>query len=241
MNTLQCIKSTYLNSLDRNFNRGYILLQPIKLLIFDLDDTLIKSGIDYSQIRKEILELFDTPPYSDGETLHTPILKILEKLNVIHPDRYPEGYKRVYETEREATEQATIMEGAQRIPDLLKKYRILSAIYTNNSLNTVKLYLAIPEFLFLHEFQIFTREDFVNPKPDPEGLINIIELFQKSDLNRKNTAYIGDSYIDAIAAHRAGTRFIWFKSRRINSDLFPVPPYAVLTNWSQFESILLQK
>ncbi|MFX0208193.1 MAG: HAD family hydrolase [Candidatus Hodarchaeota archaeon] len=211
----------------------------IKLLIFDLDDTLIKSNIDYSQIRREVVELFDNSIPEEIVT-KTPILKLLDKLKEVHPNRYPEGYQRVYETEREATEQADIIEGAEKIPVLLKKYRILSAIYTNNSLNTVKLYLAKSEFKFLHKFQIHTREDFTNPKPDPEGLIKIISLFRKPEITQKNTAYVGDSYIDALAAHNANVKFIWFNSRDVDSSLFPTPPYAVLTNWLNFESFLEQ-
>ncbi|MFX0173482.1 MAG: HAD family hydrolase [Candidatus Hodarchaeota archaeon] len=210
---------------------------PIKLLIFDLDDTLIKSNIDYSQIRREVVELFDNP-IPEETIIKTPILKLLDRLKEVHPNKYPEGYKRVYETEREATEQANIIEGAEKIPALLKKHRILSAIYTNNSLNTVKLYLAKPGFKFLHRFQIHTREDFTNPKPDPEGLIKIISLFQKPEITRENTAYIGDSYIDAFAAHNANVKFIWFNSRDVDSSLFPAPPYAVLTNWENFENFL---
>lgn len=214
-------------------------MYPIKLIIFDLDDTLIRSHIDYHQIRQEIVELFDSP-IPENIIAKTPILKLLEKLKEVHPKKYSEGYRRVYETEREATKQADIIEGAQTIPNLLRKYQILSAIYTNNSLNTVKQYLAKPDFDFLHEFQILTRDDFNNPKPNPEGLLKIIEIYQNTGITRKNTAYIGDSYIDAIAAHRARIKFIWFNSREVDPDLFPTPPYAILTNWVDFESILLQ-
>lgn len=205
-----------------------------------MDDTLIRSHINYHQIRQEIAELFDSP-IPENTITKTPILKLLEKLKEVHPNKYSEGYRRVYETEREATKRADIIEGAQAIPRLLKKYKIHSAIYTNNSLNTVRQYLAKPKFDFLHEFQILTREDFKNPKPDPEGLLKIIEIHQSTEINRKNTAYVGDSYIDAIAAHRAKVKFIWFNSREVNPDLFPTQPYAILSNWADFESIILQK
>lgn len=211
--------------------------QPINLLIFDLDDTLIQSQIDYDQIRNEIVELFDQPIPEDIIS-KTPILVLLEQLKEVHPGKYPEGYKRVYEAERNASEKADIMEGAQEIPSLLEKHNIHSAIYTNNSSKTVKQYLANPKFKFLGEFQILTRDDFTNPKPDPEGLFKIMESFQKEYVTQESTAYIGDSYIDAIAAQRANIDFIWFKSRNINQKLFPSVS-ATLTNWGEFESILL--
>lgn len=219
-------------------SRGFALPRPINLMIFDLDDTLIQSQIDYDQIRFEIVELFEQPIPS-SEFSKTPILILLEQLKEVHPEKYPEGYRRVYETERNAIKKAKIMEGAQRIPSLLKKHKIHSAIYTNNSSNTVKQYLT--KFAFLRNFHILTRDDFTKPKPDPEGLIKILKLYQEknvSQITRESTAYIGDSYIDAIAAHRADIDFIWFKSRNIDKKLFP-RVYASLTHWDEFESIIL--
>ena len=84
-------------------------------------------------------------------------------------------------------------------------------------------------------------EDFNNPKPDPEGLIEIIERFTNESITKENTIYVGDSYIDGIAAYRANIRFIWFNSRDTNTDLMPIPPYAILTDWSNFESVLQEK
>ena len=98
------------------------------------------------------------------------------------------------------------MKGATRIPSIIKKYRILSVIYTNNSKGTIEIYLANSNFNFLKEFEIYTREDVLKPKPDPEGLITIVSKFQSKKVTMENTAYIGDSYIDAIAAHRAGMK-----------------------------------
>ncbi|UCG89813.1 MAG: HAD hydrolase-like protein [Candidatus Heimdallarchaeota archaeon] len=211
---------------------------PIKLLIFDLDDTLIHSNINYSEIRHQIAELFPVP-VSTEMIMKTPILGLLKRLKRNFPDKFPEGYRRIDEAERKATKTATVIQGAEKIPLILKKHNLYSAIYTNNSKSTIELYLANPRFNFLKEFQILTREDFNNPKPDPEGLIAIIDRFQDKQITKENTAYIGDSYIDAITAHRANIKFVWFHSREIDRNLFPTPPYVTLTDWANFESILL--
>ncbi|MFX0212378.1 MAG: HAD family hydrolase, partial [Candidatus Hodarchaeota archaeon] len=211
---------------------------PIKLLIFDLDDTLIRSNINYSEIRHQIAELFPTP-LSTEIIMKTPILGLLKKLRRSFPDKFTEGYRRIDEAERKATKTATIIQGAEKIPLITRKHNLFSVIYTNNSKSTIELYLANPRFNFLKEFQILTREDFNNPKPDPEGLIAIIDSFHDKEITKENTAYIGDSYIDAIAAYRANIKFIWFHSRDIDRKLFPNPPYVTLTDWVNFESILL--
>ncbi len=209
-----------------------------KMMIFDLDDTLIHSNINYFQIRYQIAELFASP-LSDEIISKTPILGLLEKLKQTNPDKFAEGYRRIDETERKATKTATVIEGADKIPSILKKYDIHSAILTNNSKSTVDLYLA--KFDFLKEFRILTREDFNNPKPDPEGIISIIRGFKSKQITKENSLYVGDSYIDAIAAHRADIRFIWFNSRNIDQTLIPTTPYAILTDWADFESVLQEK
>lgn len=210
--------------------------RTVKLLIFDLDDTLICSNIDYYKIRYSIAELFN-PPLSEETIKNTPILKLLTKLNMIHPDQYNEGKERMIELESGAAEFATVLEGAEKIPDLLMKLNIPAAIFTNNSINTLNIYLAKPIFNFLTKFEIFTREDFTCAKPDPEGIIKIIE---KHKVPPEDVFYIGDSYIDAIAAQQSGVRFIHFKSRKTNQKLFPEPPYATITNWDEFEDLLNQ-
>lgn len=210
----------------------------IRLLIFDLDDTLLHSNINYAEIRFQIAELFSTP-LSEEILVKIPILELLNRLKHEDQNKFNEGYRRVNEAEREATKTATIIHGAEKLPLVLKKYNLYSAIYTNNSRETIKLYLANKTFEFLKGFTILTRDDIIRPKPDPEGLISIIERYQNKQISKENTMYIGDSYIDAIAADRANIKFIWFNSRNIDTELFPSPPYATLTDWSDFESTLL--
>ncbi|MFX0118695.1 MAG: HAD family hydrolase [Promethearchaeota archaeon] len=208
----------------------------IKLMIFDLDDTLVHSNINYSEIRYQIADLFD-PPLTSTIITKTPILKLLDQLKNIDPNKFTEGYRRVDHAEKIAARNAQVIEGAERIPKILNKYGIHSVIYTNNSKGTVEAYLVKPKFKFLRNFQIFTREDFIEPKPSPIGLNDIIKRYQGKQITKDNTVYIGDSYIDAIAADKAEIKFIWFNSRKIDQDLFPRSPYAILTDWSDFESI----
>jgi HAD superfamily hydrolase (TIGR01549 family) len=212
------------------------MLKAVKLIIFDLDDTLILSNIDYSRIRYSIAGLFN-PPLSEDIIKNTPILKLLKMLKKTHPENYTEGKRRMITLEKSAAEFATVLRGADRIPEILNNLNIQSAIFTNNSIDTITLYLAKPHFNFLSKFEIFTREDFTHAKPDPEGIIKIIE---KYNMPPESVVYIGDSYIDAIAAQKVGIRFIHFYSRETNQNLFPEPPYTTLTNWDEFEELLRQ-
>jgi len=214
-----------------------VFIIKIKLIIFDLDDTLVNSKLDYSGIRKKIAKLYSEPP-SPSEVQKTPILRLLEKLTFIHPDRADQGKKILSEEEKKAAIEAEVITGAEEVPKLLKKYDILAVIYTNNSQESVSHYLNQDRFAFLKDIPIYTREQFENVKPHPEGILKILELYQQQNITPDNSVYIGDSYLDALAAHNAKIKFIWFKSRDQYENPIPTIPYATLTHWKDFEDFL---
>jgi HAD superfamily hydrolase (TIGR01549 family) len=212
-------------------------LDKISFIIFDLDDTLIRSGIHYSAIREEIYKLF--PPDAQVSNLHkTPILILASQLKMIDKQVYLIAKRLIEKSEEESVERAEIMEGAEKIPEILKQNDIQSVIYTNNTKNTVNLYLDKPQFNFLKYFEFITRDDVKHPKPNPEGILSILN---RKKTPKANTAYIGDSYIDAGAAKSAGIRFILFDSRDLDLIAYSVSPYAVIKKWSEFERVIRGK
>jgi phosphoglycolate phosphatase len=209
-------------------------LDKIKLIIFDLDDTLIRSGINYTAIREEIYELF--PPDAQVSNLHkTPILILASQLKLIDEQLYRTAKRLIERSEEESVEKAKIMEGAENIPEILEKNDIQSVIYTNNTQKTVNLYFEKPQFHFLKHFEFVTRDDVKHPKPNPEGILTILN---KKSTTKDNTAYIGDSYIDAGAARKAGIRFILFDSRNLDLNAHRISPFATIKKWSEFERII---
>ena len=211
-----------------------MLSNLFELIIFDLDDTLIRSSIDYSKIRLKLIKLF--PEEAKPSSIHTfPILKLLKKLKAINDELHKEGRIIVETNERAAVKGAVVMKGAENLPELLHKFNLTGVIYTNNSRDTVNLYQAKSEFTFLNKFNIITRNDVNNPKPDPEGLLKIIDDFK---LSNSNTIYIGDSYIDSEAASKANIEFILFNSRKLDLNSLNAVPLFVLDSWSDFEPLL---
>lgn len=210
------------------------MVNPIKLAIFDLDDTLVHSSINYAKIRFKIAELF--PRTVQLPNLHqTPILQILNQLKEIDDNLYHQANLIVEKSERNAVKKAIIMEGAAILPKLLAENNIRAAIYTNNTKDNVKLYLLKPGFEFLNYFEIMTRNDINKPKPDPEGLIKIIS---KWNIPKLNTIYIGDSFIDSEAARRANIRFLLFNSRKLDVKTLKTSPFLILKDWSEFGSLI---
>ncbi len=209
-------------------------MNRIKFVIFDLDDTLIHSGIDYVAIREKIYRFFP-PNFHLSNLQKTPILKLASQLKVIDEHLYLQAKEIIEQHEEESVERATIIEGADDLPKLLDQKHLLSAIYTNNTTKSVSLYLQKPEFIFLKYFDFLTREAVSHPKPNPEG---ILTLLKKYNVAKGNTIYIGDSFIDAGAAQNAGIRFILFNSRRLDLEAYEISPFATINRWSEFISLL---
>ena len=69
--------------------------------------------------------------------------------------------------------------------------------------------------------------DVTRPKPDPESLYKIINHFQ---VRHDEAVYIGDSVVDAEAAHRAGIPLIAYKNPQLEADLH-VDSFRDLQEW----------
>ncbi len=211
-------------------------MSKINLVIFDLDDTLIRSSIKYTAIKQQLYNLFPSS-YSRSNFTGIPILHLLKELEKQNKDAYQVGLELVENSEKLSVESATVMKGAKNIPEILQKKGIKGFIYTNNSQETINLYLDKSEFQFLKKFPILTRNSTENPKPDPEGILKIIK---STRIPKKNTIYIGDSYIDAEAASRAGIRFFLYNSRDIDLSMLPETPAAIINQWLELENLLLE-
>ncbi len=206
----------------------------IKFVIFDLDDTLVHSGIDYATIRAKIYDYF--PANTQVSNLHkTPILTLASQLKEIDKSLYIQAKQLIEKHEIDSVERATVIDGADTLPSFLEQEKLFSAIYTNNTLTTIKLYFQKLEFKFLTYFDFLTREGVKHPKPNPEGILLLLEKF---NVPKKNTIYIGDSFIDAGAAQNAGIRFILFDSRHLDLDAYGIRPFAILRNWAELPTLL---
>lgn len=160
----------------------------------------------------------------------------MRQLKSIDRDLFRQAKLIVEKNERNAVNRADIMEGASTVPKLLEQYNIRGVIYTNNTKETVTLYKMKPRFEFLNYFEILTRNDIKKPKPDPEGILTILN---KYNIPKANALYIGDSFIDSEAANSAKINFVLFNSRNLSPEILKNTPLFTLNDWSEFEPFLI--
>lgn len=210
-------------------------MKNISFLIFDLDDTLIHSNIDYSSMKKGILDLFNP---RENELSSLTIKELLEKLGH-NKEKFNRAYEIIEKIESNSASTAEIISYADKIPFFLNEFNLKAAILTNNSRASVNKYLKNPKFHYLKEIgSITTRDDVSKMKPDPAGLLYILNKFKT---NSEEVYFIGDSYIDAEAADRANIKFLLVNSRNLPIERFNNPPEQIFSQLAEVISFLRSK
>ncbi|MBI4493176.1 MAG: HAD family hydrolase [Chloroflexi bacterium] len=199
-------------------------MRPSTLLIFDLDNTLVHSQIDFQAIRRELIALLHAAGATaePAEALRRLAIPELILLAEGHQGRQaggeqpPEGNLRarcwqvVLRHEQVGMRAATVEPEVAAALALLggRGYRL--AVLTNNARPATEAVLR--RFALLSHFElVVTRDDVAYLKPHPDGIERARAHFGGAV---QQVFMIGDSYLDGLAALRAGTEFIAFRADR---------------------------
>lgn len=159
-------------------------------VIFDLDGTLIDSGLDFDQMRVEM----EFPP---GQP-------ILEGIELLPPgDRRDHCVRILHAHETRGAETATLMPGALELLAELSRLGLRLGLLTRNSRECTSHVLDRLQMTFHH---VVTREDHP-PKPDPAGLLHICAAW---NCDPGDVLFVGDFRFDLLAGRRAGMRTVLY-------------------------------
>jgi HAD superfamily hydrolase (TIGR01509 family) len=160
---------------------------PLKLVIFDLDGTLLAQALDFGAIRAEI-----------GLPEVVPILETMESLESPARER---AFAILDRHEAEAAARSELMPGAREILAHLRARDVKTAVLTRNSRISVD---AARERHGLEFDAVVTRADH-RPKPSPDGVHHLMSVFGTS---AAETVVVGDYRFDIEAGRAAGVRTI---------------------------------
>jgi HAD superfamily hydrolase (TIGR01549 family) len=154
-----------------------------------MDGTLFDSGIDFLAIRQR-LEL----PRNG--------LPILDQLQKLSPERRARGIELLHEAEAQGAANGTLIPGASDLLTWLSKAGVRCALVTNNSRRSAEAVLSrhpLPVDLVL------TRDDgATKPRPDL-----FLQALDRLDARSSEAVAVGDTHLDALAAHAAGISKIY--------------------------------
>ena len=202
-----------------------------KLIIFDMDNTILQSRIDFPLMTREVTKIMLAHGL-DKYCHHSVATRMVEFTNSADYDEKvaEEIWQKVAEVEAEGLDQAVLEPGAIEALDYLGQYAEL-AVLSNNTDSAIGDNL---NRLGISPYLTFVAggNSVPNLKPSPDGM-----LFVKSQyptITLANTLTIGDAMIDAQAAEAAGIGFVAYnRSRMENWAEWNIVPLLQLTQWDK--------
>ena len=197
-------------------------------LIFDLDNTLIHSTIDFMGTRHRLIDVLMSAGAVSAPRevlIREPIPHLVAMGEAAGEALGRAMWEVVSAAETEGLREAVAVEHAAEVLAALRARGYRLALLTNNTRSGVLP--KVGELGLDGYFDVIaTRTEVPALKPSPEGVRYILHRLPAVRL-----AYvIGDAWIDGRAAEEAGARFIGFGERRAASLERGVQPWAWITD-----------
>jgi len=201
------------------------------LLIFDMDNTILRSRIDFARMKQKVYAMLDEyglPQYKH-DTVACSIQLYMESPEC-EPARAAAMWQAVADIERAGMEGAVLEDNAARALAFLQDYAEL-AVLTNNTDQNLDYHLGrlgILPYLSC----VAGRDTTGSLKPDPGGILYVMQ--QYPDISSQRTLMIGDAWNDAAAAEKAGIGFVSYNNSRAEDwEKWGIDPLARLTGWTE--------
>jgi phosphoglycolate phosphatase len=211
-------------------------VQPIA--VFDLDNTLVHSRIDFLAIRQHIIaRMLGTgalrEPPADARQHAIP--EWLDLAAAFDPSLATELWQVVDRFEREGMLHGTVEADALSTLEALRQAGFKLAVLTNNSVSSAEA--AIDRFGLRAPLDlVLARERVPALKPSGAGVAQA-----HAALGEGSTYVVGDSYIDGLAAQRAsiGARFVAFRASAADLAARGVQTWASVSSLSEVSALLV--
>jgi phosphoglycolate phosphatase len=180
----------------------------IKGLIFDMDNTLLQSRINFPALKQEIHEFLVTnkvvsKEFSEREHTSSTLIEHARQSG-ISDEMYRSIMSIAVKHELTGMEGAGLEPGVRELlEDVHKKYVLV--VITNNSVTAAFKALELTEINHYFDL-IIGREQMTSLKPSPSGFHYAMDKFEH--ISSDEWISIGDAWIDGRASTDAGIPFI---------------------------------
>jgi len=210
--------------------------QKYKLIVFDLDGTIINSGVHVLNLLNEMRNRLNLTNLSWDDALQILSLGgekiIASALGVSGSDNkiYLEEFRRLYKSR--PTPRDCVFPNVKELLDKLATHDVKKSICTNKARELTDKVLK--ELSLDHYFSIICADgDLPTKKPDKANLLFCLNAF---GIDPANTLMVGDSKVDQDLALACGVPFAWFtKGNNDGVDrlqtIFTFEDFSELISW----------
>ncbi|MBM3470666.1 MAG: HAD family hydrolase [Armatimonadetes bacterium] len=201
---------------------------PPPLLIFDFDNTLVDSRIDFTAIRGALIDLLESAgplPEPRRALMRVPIADLVTRIGDLAPHLTARAWTAIEAFEAAGLADAVPVPNVHGVLAGLAARGFHLALLTNNARTATQRVLDELGLSALISVTV-TRDEVPALKPDPAGIRFVMERAGP----HRTTYLVGDSWIDGQAAARAGIRFVGFGPRRTEVEARGIMPWAWITD-----------
>ena len=198
----------------------------LRVCAFDLDHTLVNTPLDLAAMAVDMRALLETrcgplPARPDRYRVG----ELIGWCQANAPDVEKPLWEVALDHERQAMAVATLEAGARAAIEGARAAGFATAVWTNNARDITAEALARFDLLGVLDL-VVTRDEMRALKPDPDGWRLVVERFGVPH----DAVVVGDSWVDGVAAARAGVPFIAYRPKEPDLVRWEITPVARLTD-----------
>jgi len=199
----------------------------VKLCVFDLDHTLVSSPLDLAAMALEIRGMFERAcgPLPAREDRYR-VGELIDRCRAESSDLETAAWTIALDHEHRAVDGAWLEPGALEAILGARAAGYGVALWTNNARSATDILLGrfgLPPHFDL----IVTRDEMGALKPAPDGWAVIARHFGARELD---AVVVGDSWVDGLAAAKAGVPFVAYRAKTADLERWGVEPIAHITD-----------
>ena len=202
----------------------------VGLCVFDLDHTLIQTPLDLAAMASDMRALIEaaTGPLPYRRERYR-VGELIAYCRTQAPTLEAAAWDLALVHERRAMRVATLEAGALEALEGARRAGFATALWTNNA--RALTLPALERLGLAAELElVVTRDDMRALKPDPDGWRVIASHFKERLADGAPAVVVGDSWVDGVAAAKAGVPFVAYRARQAELDRWRVTPVAHLTD-----------
>ena len=202
----------------------------VGLCVFDLDHTLIRTPLDLAAMAADMRALIEaaTGPLPYRRERYR-VGELIAYCRTQAPTLEAAAWDLALAHERRAMRVATLEAGALEALAGARRAGFATALWTNNA--RALTLPALERLGLAAELElVVTRDDMRALKPDPDGWRVIASHFKERLADGAPAVVVGDSWVDGVAAAKAGVPFVAYRARLADLDRWRVTPVTHLTD-----------